>query len=106
LKLTKDQKKEIKAAMDEAQKEATPVREQLGKAHLAIAETIAAGKGQDEIDKAVRGHAELQTQMASIELHTFAKAVVLLNDEQKKAGIPILFNLVRDAFLGKNWNSE
>src|SRR5215467_10971095 len=54
LKLTKDQKKDVKEAMDEAQKEASPIHEQITKSHMAIAEAIAAGKAQDEIDKTVR----------------------------------------------------
>src|ERR1039457_924234 len=106
LQLTKDQRKEIKAAMDDAQKESTPVYEQLPKSHLAIAEAIAAGKSQEEIDKAVRHHAELETQIASIELHAFAKAVVLLEPDQKQRGIPLLFATVRGVFGGKNWNVE
>jgi Spy/CpxP family protein refolding chaperone len=106
LKLSKDQRKEIKAAMDDAQKEAAPVYEQLPKSHLAIAEAIAAGKSQEEIDQAVHHHAELQTQIASIELHAFAKAVVLLEPDQKQRGIPLVFAMVRGAFGGKNWNVE
>jgi Spy/CpxP family protein refolding chaperone len=106
LKLTKDQKKDVKAAMDDAQKEATPVHEQLIKGHLAIAEVIAAGKSQEEIDKAVHSQAELQTQMASIEMHAFAKAVVVLEADQKQNGIRMIFNMVRGAFDGKNWNLD
>ena len=44
LKLTKDQKKDIKATMDDAQKEATPLHEQMNKSRLAVAEAIAAAK--------------------------------------------------------------
>ena len=106
LKLSKDQRREIKAAMDDAQKEASPVYEQLPKSHLAIAEAIAAGKSQEEIDKAVHHHAELETQIVSIELHAFAKAVVLLEPDQKQLGIPSLFTMVRGVFGGKNWNVE
>jgi len=106
LKLTKDQRKEIKAAMDDAQKEATPIYEQLPKSHLAIAEGISAGKSQAEIDQAVHHHAELETQIASIELHAFAKAVVFLEPDQKQLGIPSLFAMVRGVFGGKNWNVE
>ena len=106
LKLSKDQRKEIKAAMDDAQKEATPIYEQLLKSHLAIAEAIAAGKSQEEIDKAVHHQAELETQIASIELHAFAKAVVLLEPDQKQLGIPSLFAMVRGVFNGKNWNVQ
>ena len=106
LKLTKDQKKDVKAAMDDAQKEATPIHDQMTKSRLAIAESIASGKSQEEIDKAVRGEAELETQMTSLELHTFAKVVSSLEVDQKQRGIPIVFAMVKGAFLGKNWNSE
>ncbi len=106
LKLTKDQKKDVKEVMDEAQKEASPIHEQIAKSHLAIGEAIAAGKSQEEIDKAVRGEAELETQMASIELHAFAKIAAALEVEQKQRGIPMIFAMVRGAFNGKNWNSD
>jgi Spy/CpxP family protein refolding chaperone len=106
VKLSKDQKKDIRAVMDDAQKEATPIHEQLIESHLAIAEAIAAGKSQEEIDKAAHHHAELETQMTSIELHAFAKAVVLLEVDQKQVGIRMVFNMVRGAFNGKNWNSD
>jgi Spy/CpxP family protein refolding chaperone len=106
LKLTKDQKKDVKEAMDEAQKEASPIHEQITKSHLAIAEAIAAGKAQDEIDKAVRSEAELETQLASVELHAFAKVVAFLEVDQKQRGVPMVFAMVRGAFNGKNWNSD
>src|SRR5262245_44282160 len=53
LKLDKDQKKALKQTFDEAQKDATPVHEQIVKARLAIGEAVAAGKSQDEIAKSV-----------------------------------------------------
>src|ERR1035441_4838897 len=55
LKLSKDQRKEIKAALDDAQKQATPVYQQLPKSHLAV----------------------LEAQIASIELHAFASTAGL-----------------------------
>jgi uncharacterized membrane protein len=106
LKLSKDQRKEIKAAMDDAQKQATPIYQQLPKSHLAIAQAIADGKSQEEIDKAVHHQAELETQIASIELHAFAKAVVWLGPDQKQLGIPLVFSMVRGVFNGKNWNAQ
>jgi len=107
LKLTKDQKKDIKSTMDDAQKEATPLHEQMSKSRLSIAEAIAAGKPKDDVDKAVKSEAELETQMVSLELHAFAKALSFLEDDQKKAGGTMaLFALVRNAFGGKNWNSD
>src|ERR1022692_2194105 len=106
LKLSKDQRKEIKAAMDDAQKQATPIYQQLPKSHLAIAQAIVAGRSQEEIDKAVHHQAELETQIASIELHAFAKAVIWLEPDQKQPGIPLIFAMVRGVFNGKNWNVE
>ena len=92
--------------MDDAQKQATPIYEQLPKSHLAIAQAIADGKSQEEIDKAVHHQAELETQIASIELHAFAKAVVLLEPDQKQLGIRLIFPMVRGVFNGKNWNVD
>ena len=107
LKLNKDQKKDIKATLDDAQKEATPLHEQMNKSRLAIAEAVAAGKPKEEIEKAVMSEAELETQMTSLELHAFAGALKLLEDDQKKAGgTMMLYTMVRGAFLGKNWNSD
>ena len=107
LKLNKDQKKDIKATLDDAQKEATPLHEQMNKSRLAIAEAVAAGKPKEEIEKAVMSEAELETQMTSLELHAFAGALKLLEDDQKKAGgTMMLYTMVRGAFLGKNWNAD
>jgi uncharacterized membrane protein len=106
LKLSKDQKKDVKTALDDAQKEATPIHDQMNKSRLAIAEAIAAGKSKEEVDKAVLGEAELETQMTSLELHVFAKVVSLLEVDQKQRGAPMIFAMVKGAFLGKNWNSD
>ncbi|MEO8597749.1 MAG: hypothetical protein ABI759_30795 [Candidatus Solibacter sp.] len=107
LKLDKDQKKDIKTAMDDAQKEALPVKEQLSKSRLAVAEAVAANKPKEDLDKACLAVGELETQMNTIELKTFAKMAGLLQDDQKKQnGVTLLFLMTKDAFLGKNWNSD
>jgi hypothetical protein len=106
LKLSKDQKKDVKAAMDDAQKEATPIHEQMTKSHLAIAEAIAAGKSKEEVDKAIHSEADLETQMVSIELHTFAKVIAFLEADQKQRGVQYVFAMLHGAFNGKNWNSD
>src|ERR1035437_7374473 len=92
--------------MSDAQKEAAPIHDQMLKGHLAIAEAVAAGKSQEEVDKTVNSQAELETQMASIELHAFAKAVSVLEPDQKQRGIQMIFAMVRGAFNGKNWNLD
>jgi len=106
LKLSKDQKKDVKAAMDDAQKEATPIHEQMTKSHLAIAEAIAAGKSKEDVDKVIHTEADFEAQMVSIELHTFAKVIAFLEADQKQRGVPIVFSMLHGAFNGKNWNSD
>jgi hypothetical protein len=106
LKLSKDQKKDVKAAMDDAQKEAAPIHEQMTKSHLAIAEAIAAGKSKEELDKEIHSEADLESQMVSIELHTFAKVVAVLEGDQRQRGVPMVFAMLHGAFNGKNWNSD
>ncbi|MCU1238133.1 MAG: hypothetical protein JWP63_6100 [Candidatus Solibacter sp.] len=101
LKLTKDQKKEFKAAMDDAQKEATPIHEQILKSRLAIAEAVAAGKNQEELIKA---EGVLEAQMTEIELRTFAKITSTLDEEQKPRA-RMLFMMMPGIFARKNWNA-
>ncbi len=103
LKLSKDQKKEVKATFDDAQKQAIPLHDQMNKSRLAIAELIAAGKGQEEIDTAVKSEAALESQMTSIELHAFATVVAALDKEQQPRAA-MIFQMIHGMFNGKNWN--
>ena len=103
LKLNKDQKKDLKAAFDDAQKEAMPLHDQMSKARLAIGEAVAGGKSQDDIAKACAAAAQLDTQMAEIELRAFAKVFTELDkDQQQKVGP--LYQMMKGLFNGKNWN--
>jgi hypothetical protein len=103
-KLTKDQRKDLKLTFDEAQKEATPVHDQLVKARLAVGEAVIAGKAED-ITKTSDAEGVLETQMMMIELKAFAKVTTSLDPEQqqKAAG---LFIMMRGLFNNKNWNSD
>jgi hypothetical protein len=104
LKLTKDQKKDLKQIFDDAQKEATPVHEQIKEARAAVGDAVIAGK-QGDIAKAVDSEAALETQMAMIELKAFTKfALGLETDQQQRAGQ--VFVMMRGMFNGKNWNSD
>jgi len=107
LKLSRDQKKEFKASMDEAQKEATPIHDQLMKSRQAIAEAIASGKSPEEITPLVAGSAALDTQIVGIELKTFATFYKSLDkDQQTNPGMRQVFQGMRGIFNGKNWNSS
>ena len=103
LKLDKDQKKKVKTILDEAQKEANPLREQLAKARLAIGEAIQSGKSQDDIKPLVNGEAVLESQMVGIELNAFAKIYKGLESEQRSQTRG-LFQMMKGIFDGKNWN--
>ena len=101
LKLTKDQKKDFRATMDDAQKTATPVHEQILKSRQAIAESVASGKTPDDLIKA---EGVLEAHWREIEMRAFAKVAGSLEEEQKpRAGM--LFAMIRGIFSRKNWNT-
>jgi uncharacterized membrane protein len=104
LKLSKDQRKDLKQIFDDAQKEATPVHEQIKEARAAVGDAVIAGK-QEEIAKAVSGEAALETQMTMIELKAFTKFAGGLETEQQQRASQ-LYVMMRGMFNGKNWNSE
>ena len=105
LALNKDQKKQVKGIMDDSQKEAVPVRDQMIKGRQAIAQAVAAGKSQDEIDAAIKEYAAAQTQMAQIELRAVGKIYQALEKEQQAKAGPLLA-MVNGIFKGKNWDSN
>lgn len=104
LKLNKDQKKDVKNILDEAQKEANPVRDQMSKSRIAIGEAVAGGKSQDEINQLSAAEGALEAQMAMIELHAFVKVYNALDSEQKNL-TRSFFPTTKGMFSGKNWNS-
>jgi hypothetical protein len=102
LKLNKDQKKMVKTTLDEGQKEAAPVRDQMVKNRKAIAEAVAGGDA-DSIAKAVNNYAASEAQMTAIELKAFAKIYPNLEKEQQRGGA-VLYGMMGGIFAGKNWN--
>ncbi len=102
LKLSKDQKKQIKTIMDEGQKEAVPVKDQMTKTRTAIAEAVAAGKSAEEIKQASAAFAAVEMQMHQIELNSFAKIYQTLEKDQQ-AKIRPVFATMSGVFKGKNW---
>ena len=103
LNLNKDQRKLVKTVLDEGQKEAAPLREEAAKSRQAIGEAVSAGKGQDEIDKLVKSHADIESQMAGVEMRAFAKIFQQLDKEQQPRA-QILFQMMPGLFKNKNWN--
>jgi hypothetical protein len=104
LKLNKEQKKEVKATLDDAQKLATPIHDRMMKGRQAIAEAVAGAKSQDEINQLVNANAALEAQIARIELNAFA-AIYKGLDSGQQTRMPPVFVMMKGLFNGKNWNS-
>ena len=105
LKLTKEQKKELKQVFDDTQKEARPLHEQLNKAHLGVGEAVAANKSPEEISAAVNAEAALEAEMGLLELKAFTKVFAGLEpDQRQRAGA--LYLMMHGLFNNKNWNSD
>jgi len=103
MKLSKDQKKMVKSTLDEGQKEAAPVRDQLAKDRKAIAEAVLAG-GQDGLATAVKNYAAAEAQMTTIELKAFAKIYATLDKEQQQGSRDFYSRILPGMFKGKSWN--
>jgi hypothetical protein len=101
--LDKDQRKQVMTILDDAQKEAAPVRDRMPAAQLAIAQAIQAGRTQDEIAKTVDAYAALDTGMTAIELRTFSKIAQILREDQK-VRMPGFYRMLRGLFNTKDWN--
>ena len=101
LKLSKEQKKDVKTLMDEAQKEAMPLKDQLVKSRAQLAGAIEAGK-QEEIDKAIQSHSLLEAQMAAVEMKAFADIYKILDADQRSKSRAV-FVLMPGIFKAKNW---
>ncbi len=103
LKLNKEQKKSVKTILDEAQKQANPVREQILKSRMAVGDAVQNGKGQEELKTLVGNQAALETQMTRIELDAFVNIYKSLQQEQRSQTRP-LFMMMKGMFETKNWN--
>ncbi len=108
LNLNKDQKKAVKTMLDDAAKEATPLRDQMSKARIAIADAIQAKKSDGEITQSVNAYAALSTRMSTLEINSFAKIYAGLDETQKanKNGIGVVFSMMKNLFATKSWNED
>ena len=99
LKLSRDQRKRVLTIMDDGQKEAAPMRDQMVKTG---AEVAAAGDNSEETNRAVKIYAELQTKMVDIEMKAFAQIYRLLDSAQQQRTEGV-FRMMSGIFKGKNW---
>jgi len=105
-KLNKDQKQKVKALLDDAQKNAAPIRDGLTETRDAIAAAIQGGQAQNDIDKAVAGYAAQATAMTELEMRALARVLQTLDKDQaaNAAGVQTAFFMVRGMFLSKKWD--
>ena len=106
-KLTKDQKSTVKKILDDAHKNAAPVRDALTKARAAITAAIQANKPQADIDAAVGSYAEQAAAMTALEMKALAQVLQAREAGQRAnaAGVQSAFFLMRGIFLdSKKWD--
>ena len=108
LNLTKDQRKGVRTILDEAAKEAAPVREQLSKSRVVVGEAITANKTQEELKQVAKTSSDLAVQLSQVEIKTFAKVYGTLDDTQKKdmRALGRVLTLMNGMYHTKNWLEE
>lgn len=104
LSLNKDQKKQIHGILDDAQKDAGPLRDELAKASSDLGDAAAGGKSGDDLKPALDAYAQAQSKMAVIEMQTFAKIYQALDKDQQLKSGPV-FMMMAGIFRGKNWDT-
>lgn len=100
-----NQKKQVKAIMDDEFKASSAARDQWIASRSAIGKAIQAGAAA-AIDQAVAKHAADAAAMAAAEARAMAKIVALLTPEQKAnaSGLQQAVYGMRLAFAGKKWD--
>jgi Spy/CpxP family protein refolding chaperone len=106
LTLDDEQTRQFRAAFDEGQKNAAPIKLALTQAHVNIGAAIQAAKGQAEIDTAVLEYATQSAAMTSVEVKSLAAAMKSLRPEQlaNQKAVDSVLTLVHGMYLGK-WDS-
>jgi len=97
LKLRSAQEKQIRSALDDIQKDAAPVRDDMAAKRARIADAVQAGQAQSEIDSAVTAYAATAARMAALEMKAFAGIYQALDPDQRKAAAPA-FNMMSGIF--------
>jgi hypothetical protein len=102
-KLNGDQKKAVKAALDDAHKSAAPIRDALLKTHAALGAAVQAGASQADLDAAARAYGEQAAAMARIEMDALAKVLAIADPDLKNSqAIQAAFFMARGMFLKNN----
>jgi Spy/CpxP family protein refolding chaperone len=97
LKLNKEQKDQVQNVFLAAMEESKPLGDQIMKARDEIAESMIAGKSDDEIKKMLDEYAGLAARMTGIETKAFAKVYALLKPNQQPKA-PAAFEIMYGMF--------
>ena len=84
LNLSNEQKKSVRAILDDGAKQAVPIRDQMTKSRIAVGEAIAAHKSEDELKQVAKTSSDLDARLSELEIKAFAKTFAALDDTQKK----------------------
>ena len=103
-----DQKKSFKSVMDEAYKNAAPVRDELAKARKVIGELIDQDAPSESLSQAAEPYGAQAAAMTAAEMTALAQVLALLSEEQRPntGTINTSASLMRGAFIGKKWNTK
>ena len=105
-KLTKDQKKSVKALLDDAHKSAAPIRDALASTRTQIVAVIQRNGSEAEIDAAVKAYANQAAAMTALEMNAFADLLKAITPEQRgdPNAMRAAFFLMRGIFIDKKWD--
>ena len=98
LKLSKDQVADFEKILQESQKNASPVAQQVIQGENVLANALLSNKGQADIDQASKALADAQFQMTGVEIQAYQKLLALLKPNQV-AKAPEAFDLLAGIFL-------
>ena len=105
LKLNKDQKRDAKTILDDGQKQANPLRDQMVKSRESIAAAVQEAKSPDELKQLIASYAGLEGQMAEIEMKSFVGIAKTLEPDQR-GQLSNFFHVIKGIFQNpKGWNS-
>ena len=103
--LDKTQKDEVKILMDGAYKTAAPLRADLVKTRLALAQAVIDNKPEADLAAATKAYGAAATAMTALEMKTLAQIVAMLKPAQRDAGLQEAFFMMRGALNGeKKWD--
>ena len=104
-KLDKEQKKAVKALLDERHKTATSVRQQLSAARSALGAAVIGGKSPADIEPLAQAYGVAAAAMTTLEMQALGDVLKLLTPEQRTLGAGRAFSMIRGIFLDeKKWD--